>query len=505
MLCDQAVPRGGSGGHELRPAEPQLANRACPAAAPPAAHRITRPPRRVDLPTAGEPAALTCPMVPPAARPGAQATPLLGRVLAGLATLRGPLEQALRCREQYGDVFTLDLPGNAPITYLLGQRGYAFMNNLPVKLAGIGSVLQLVSVFGNWITRADPSPEYLELLALGGRSYLQRRLLRPERVAASLPIVESIAAARTAGWTGRPESPERVDLSSAVISLVHSTSIRCVAGEKLWRELHQDALPLLRQMAAGVDVPRLPLGATPARFALPEYWAAKAFERRLRRYIAEHLPSSGEFDLLDDLREHMVVDGRPLDPRDLAWALNYVLFNACAYPGTYAFWSLLDLVSDATVLAGVRDAAPEAAVRHAEHAILETIRLNPVTVAGRTLKQDVYFVDDQDPEPRTWKIPAHHLIGSAPGSFTRDPAVHAAPDRYCPHRFARGEPVPKLFGGGAFGCVAQGYVRTILPALHTWLLRRFDFALEGPLPARRARPALHYPHAAVWARVSRRV
>lgn len=445
-------------------------------------------------------------MAPPVARPGAQATPVVGPVLAGLATLAGPLAQALRCREQYGDVFTLDLPGSAPLTYLLGQRGYSFMNNLPVKSAGIGSVLQLVSVFGNWITRADPSPEYLELLALGGRSYIQRRLLRPERVAASPPIVQAIASARTAEWQGR------IDLSATVIPLVHSASIRCVAGEKLWRELHQDALPLLRKMAAGVDVPRLPLGATPARFALPEYWAAKALERRLQRYIAEHAPSGsgsgsgsdGEFDLLDDLRAHMVVDGRPIDPRDLAWALNYVLFNACAYPGTYGFWSLLDLVSDATVSAGVRDAAPDQAVKRAEHAIVETIRLNPVTVAGRTLKEDVYFVDDSGAEPRTWKLPAHHLVGAAPGSFTRDPSVHAEPDSYCPHRFERGEPVPKLFGGGAFGCVAQGYVRTILPTLHAWLLRRFDFELEGPLPARRARPALHYPHAPVWARVSRR-
>jgi cytochrome P450 len=436
------------------------------------------------------------PLDPPLARPGNQSLPVIGPVLAGLATAAGPLEQALRCRAESGDVFTVDLPGNAPITYVLGARGYAFMNRLPAEIAGIGDVLQIVSVFSRWISRADPSPAYLELLALSGRAFLQHRLRRAEATTGLRELVEGVAADHSRSWSGD------LDLADAIVNLVHSASMRCVAGAPVWTRLRQRGLPLLRTMAASIDVPRLALGGTPARFLMREYWAARRFERVLRDLIAAH-DSEGGIELIDDLRGSMRVDGRPLDERDLPWALNYVLFNACAYPGTYGFWSFVDLIAAEGAQEEIRASADDAALRRAEHAVLETIRLNPVTVAGRMLKQEVRYPIHGDAGAGEYVIRKGGMLGSAPGSYTRDPNVHRDPDGYCPHRFARGEPVPQLFGGGPFGCVAQRYVRALLPAVHTYLLRHFDVRLRAPLPPRRARPALHYPDRRVMASVVR--
>ena len=158
---------------------------------------------------------------PPSARPGSQAFPVIGPVLAGLATAAGPLEQALRCRAESGDVFSVELPGGPPITYLLGTRGYAFMNRLPPETAGIGSVLQLVSVFSRWISRADPSPDYLERLALGGRAFLQQRLRRAETTTELRRLVEEVAAAGSRSWAGEVDlaDGEREQVREATVDM----------------------------------------------------------------------------------------------------------------------------------------------------------------------------------------------------------------------------------------------------------------------------------------------
>lgn len=438
-----------------------------------------------------------CPMLtPPQARPGPAVLPFLGRVLAGLATAKGPLEHALRCRAAVGDVFTVDPPGAPPITYLLGRRGYRFMNRLPPEVAGIGQVLSIVPMMSRWVSRSDSSPDWLEQLAIAGRAFLWRRLRRPEATREMAAAVEATVEAVTRDWPGT------VDLADVLVALVHRVSLRCVAGPDAAARLGEGGLACLRAMTAGVDVPRMALGATPARYLLRDYWATRCFERLLRRVVAEHDAGAG-VELIDDLRSTMQVGDARLDERDLPWALNYVCFNAVAYPGTYGFWSFVDMLADDGVVRGIRGASAEEAIRRAEHATLETIRRNPVTVAGRILKQEVRYPAAAHAGAPEYVIPAGTMVGSAPGSFTRDPAAHRDPDAYCPHRFAAGEAVPQLFGGGAFGCVAQRYVRALLPLVHTALLRRFGFRLIDALPPRRARPALHYPRRPVRAIVTR--
>lgn len=437
-----------------------------------------------------------CPLrIPPRARPGLSGLPLVGRLLAGLATAKGPLEHALRCRAETGDVFTVDPPGAPPITYLLGTRGYRFMNRLPPEVAGIGSVLSIVPVLSQWISRSDSSPEVLEQLAIAGRGFLSQRLRRPEATTEIGTIVEETVEAATREWSGT------IDLADALVDLVHRVSLRCVGGASAAARVGEGGLSCLRVMTAGVDVPRLALGGTVARYLMRDYWAARCFERLLRRVVSEH-DEGCRVELIDDLRASMRVGDEPLDERDLPWALNYVLFNAVAYPGTYGFWSFVDMLSDPGAAEAIREATPEDAVRRAEHALLETIRRNPVTVAGRMLKKDVRYPAAAHPGAPEYVIPAGNMLGSAPGSFARDPAVYRDPDAYCPHRFAAGEPVPQLFGAGAFGCVAQRYVRALLPLVHTALLRRFRFELVDTLPPRKARPALHYPRRRVRAIVT---
>ncbi len=427
-------------------------------------------------------------VAPPLARPGAQAVPVLGTVLAGLATARSPIDQARACRETYGDVFTLALPGNPPITYVLGEDGYAFFNRLPVEDAGIGAVLQIVPVFGRWLRRSDPTPAWLEQLALGGRAFLQGRMT-PPYLARVAPVVASEVAERVKGWG------DRIDLNQELIGLVHRCFLRVVLGEATWERLPEGALALLRRMVAGVDVPRLAVGATPARFLMDDFHATRALEKLLADWRARE----PDLPLLHDLREEMRVGGARLREGDEGWAMAYVLFNACAYPGSYGFWSMVDILCDAST----RDAVSAGDTSSAEHALLETLRLDPVTVAGRTIKKELRYETEGVEGPVAWSIPTTHMLGAAPASFTRDPKRHADPDRYCPHRFNT-EPVPELFGGGPFGCVAQGLVRSLIPAVHVAVLQAVELELEGEPPHRLARPALHYPKRPLGVRVRRR-
>lgn len=445
------------------------------------------PARRTDEP------AITA---PPRARPGLSSLPLVGRVLAGIATALGPLEHALLCRQKAGDVFTVDLPASPPMTYLLGLSGYRFMNSLPAEVAGIGGILSIVPVLSSWVSRSDVSEEHLEKLAIGGRAFLQHRLRRPEAGPGLRGIVEEVVEEATRSWAGE------IDLTRELIALTHSLSVRLIGGDAVWSRLQGQGLLLLRAMASGVDVPRLALGATPLRRWMSDYRAARRFEGMLRDLIEEHREKGG-IELIDDLRANMRVGDAPLDERDLAWALHYVLFNSVAYPGTYGFWSFVDIVTDAGTLRAVSAGPHEEALRRAEHALLETIRLHPVTVAGRVLRRDVSYSPSGCPFSRVYNIAAGTRLGSAPGSFARDPSVYRDPGSYCPERYAQGEPIPQLFGGGPFGCVAQRYVRALIPCLHMALLRRLSFEVRGPLPPRKARPALHYPRRPVLASVSR--
>lgn len=423
---------------------------------------------------------------PPHARPGLQALPGVGPLIAGIATAQSPIAQALRCRAKEGDVFTIEMPGSAPTTFVLGTRGHQFMNRLPTEAAGIGQVLSLVSVLSQWVPRSDRSPEHLERLAIGGRAFLAHRLRRADATSDLHAIVDTMVEDATRSWEGT------IDLAQAIIALVHSISLRCIGGLPAWSHLGDRGRAHLRGMASGIDVPRLPLGATPLRFFMSDYWASRRFQRALRALVEAH-ERTGEIELIDDLLATMSVGGGPLDARDRVWALNYVLFNAVAYPGSYGFWSFVDIMNDRDVSEAIRGASKGDAEMLAEHAVLETIRLNPVTVAGRMLKQDVHYPAGERPSEGHYVIPKGTLLGSAPASYTRDPQEHKAPDSYCPHRFSEGESVPKLFGGGAFGCVAQRYTRALLPAIHAALIRRFTFQPIDPTPPRLARPALHYP------------
>ncbi|WP_280442725.1 cytochrome P450 [Nocardia brasiliensis] len=426
----------------------------------------------------------------PLAWAGPDRLPVVGVITRLRSVIADPVGLVVRNRARYGDIFTLRVPTIYDFTFLLDGEHYQRVLGLPTDHAGIGEVLHRVPTVGYWFPREQTGPDTLQELILLGRRTMAEML--PGASVQRLPeTVADIVKEHTSDW------PETVDLTAAIHPIVYEVTGRYFAGDEVWSALGPRLTEYYRHIGDGIDIPRTTLSITPFHYLMPEYRAT----RKLYHLIRDELPAFGDSDspLLHAIHEARLA-GRPLSLADQRWMFMYVLWNATAYPGTYTYWTLVDILSRPDLTTRLMSMES----RSARHELLsrclnETVRMHPVSSLIRYLDKPYEF----EKNGKIYHIPAGQAVGVFPGTLNRDPhRVPDEPDNYDPDRYTR-DPMPKVatFGRGPFGCVAQRFSETVTASVLDELLQRFSVQLPSRLPARRTRVHQTYPNSPSIARL----
>lgn len=425
----------------------------------------------------------------PLAWAGPDNIPVVGIITRLKSVITDPIGLVVRNRAQYGDVFTLRVPSIYDFTFLLDGEHYQRVLSLPTDHAGIGEVLHRVPTVGYWFPRQDSGPESLQQLILHGRR-LMAESLPAERVSRLTAEVPAVVKRHTGDWS------TTVDLAEVIHPIVYEVTGRFFLGDEIWDRLGTRLTTYYRDIANGIDIPRTTLSITPYHYLMPEYRST----RKLYRMLRDELPAFDQSDspLLRAIEEARFHDA-PLPAADKLWMVMYVLWNATAYPGTYTFWTLIDVLTQRGTLDRLNSMEDRTErLDFLGRCLVESVRMHPVSSLIRYLDKPYEFERDG----RTYHIPAGQAVGVFPGTLNRDPGrIPGAVDTYDPDRYQR-EPAPKTatFGRGPFGCIAQRFSETVTAGVLDELLTQYSIDLSGPIPIRRERVHQTYPGSAMLAR-----
>jgi len=406
------------------------------------------------------------------------------------ALMFDPIGTIDRAVAEHGSCFTLPIPFGItpPFTFLTTREGYRRVLDLPPDVGRNGPIIDRVPALAHWAPRSDRSPEHLQTLLLTGRRFIGHRL-RQRRLTELREDIARRTRSKVASWN------ESIDLSTAVVELIHETSSRLLLGDELWTALGPDTLDDVRTIANAVDAARATLALSPAARLLPEYRATKRLGKRLLKLARQ--PETQQDDFVRGLTS-LEREGQTLPAEDVAWMMFFAVWNATLYSGTYGVWSYLDLLTHPLALARARSLDDREA--YLTGAVVETMRLNPISWQLRSLASDVTV----ESEGRRYQVPAGHFLSVFSYRLNRDPEVYVDPQAWDPSRYDRGAIPPLLFGTGPFSCVAQRWVKLLLSTVLSTLIDEVEVELLDDLPRRISRVHLLYPDRPIAARIHRR-
>lgn len=401
--------------------------------------------------------------------------------------LTRPLSLMARCRERYGDSFSLRFLGfRQPMILICDPQAVRALYTEPAHGLPPGRTLALQPVLGD-----------RSLLLLEGAEHIARRriMLPPfhgERMRAYEPLMREIARAEIERWPiGRPFAvhPRMQALTLEVIL----RAVFGLGGEEMRGDQQQRAArlrELLRQLlaasaGAGLQLRVLlararkredPLGAVLAiRREIDQLIFAEIAERRDRADLDKRSDilsllmlardESGELLPAEELRDQLLtllLAGHETTATALAWTIDLLLHNPPALQRLTA-----ELRTD-----GERspdDEAESGAERYLRAVVTEGLRLRPVVpLAGRRLAADLEAGNlripaGSDVSPAIWLVHMREDLYPQAGAFRPERFLEDAPSTY--------GWIP--FGGGVRRCLGASFaemeMRTVLGTIFSAL------------------------------------
>jgi cytochrome P450 len=424
---------------------------------------------------------------PPVARNPGDSTPVVGIYRRLKAVITDPVGLIERSATHHGEIFTVETPFSFNVTYVLGEQAYRTVMALPAGHADVGPVFGNLPTVGYWFPREADDDQSLQELILIGRK-LAARLVGAIAPSQIVGTVAEVVARRTESWTDHG----RVDLAAEFHPIVYETACRVLLGDAVWKAVDPRVVSMYRAIVDGVDVTRAALAKTPFHRLMPEYRATRDLYGVLRQIRSRH--SSEESPLLDAVEQARHEFG--LTEADMTWMVMYILWNATAYPGSYAIWTLVDVLERPWLASAVR--VSEQSRELLGRCFLETLRMSPVSALVRYLAQPL----DIEVGQTRYRIPAGDYVAVYSAGIANNPDSVKGHENYDPDRFLSESPQHlALFSRGPFGCVASEFSRLIISSSLAEVLDNYRLALTAPPPPRKCRVGLTYPSGPVWSRV----
>ncbi len=409
-------------------------------------------------------------------------------LLAARFLLRGP-QFLERCRDRYGDVFTIRLNTGRTVV-IAGDPAIAkevFQGSPDDLHAGAGNVI-LKPILGG-----------RSVLLLDGAEHLrQRRLMLPsfhgERMRAYGETMTAVAERQIAQWpVGRPfavhPTMQAITLEiilRTVFGVEDPARLRRL-GEPTKRLLNSTDQPLrlllLQLTRSDGAKPRSPWGRVYALLAPVD--ALIHEEIAARR--AEQTPRDDILSLLLEARDD---DGNALTDAELRDELLTLLLAGHETTATALAWTLERLVRTPRVLARLREEVEDGAgTEYVDAVVKEALRLRPVVPGVIRMLQRPLTIGGTD-------LPAGVLIAPSIYLIHRRPDVYPDPDAFRPERFL-GDDAPSTyewlpFGGGIRRCLGAAFAQYEMRIVLQTILRMAVLETTGAEPEKARRRFVTY-------------
>jgi len=384
--------------------------------------------------------------------------------------LRRPIEFAERCRERYGDAFTIRLPGNPTVV--------------------ISDPAAIKALFARDATNTVSSRRNSLLAPLLGRNSLvllngpthraRRKLMLPpfhgERMRAHRKTMREATERELATWA----PGETVRLHPAMQRITLDVIMRAVFGVS---ERRRDELQSL--LLTTLNIVRSPLSFTyslPGLRHLPNAGRARSAVARtnalLREEVAERRrdPDLGERgDVLSMLVAARDENGQPLSDRELRDQLVTLLVGGHETTATALTWAFDYLLHHRAVLDALGEELAQDGDEYLDAVIDETLRLRPVIpFIGRDVHDPADLAGLEVPAGTT-VMPALYLAHTNPAHFD-DPYA------FKPERFLDGAESFGwvAFGGGTRRCLGSSFAQFELETVISTVLRSAALEPERP-------------------------
>ncbi len=410
--------------------------------------------------------------------------PSLPVPLQTLRWLRRPLPFVLRCRERYGDVFTVRIaPTEGPWVMLADPDAVkeVFTGPPDALLAGEGNEI-LAPVLGA-----------RSVLVLDGREHLaQRKLLLPpfhgERMQRYGDLMGTIAEREVASWPRGTPFALQPRMQALTLEVIIGAVFGVREGERLdaLRRALGRLLEIITMPAAflGVAV----FGARMARVP-PASTALRAVDDLIYAEIADrrHVSDLGERDdILSLLLQASHEDGSPMTDAELRDELVTLLVAGHETTATALSWSLERLVRHPDKLERLTEEVQAGEEAYLEAVVHETLRLRPVVpVVLRRLARPMRIGG--------YDLPAGVKVAPSILLIHRRPDVYPDPHRFLPERFLDRPPgtytwIP--FGGGVRRCLGAAFALFEMRVALATIVRDAHLRAADPAPERIGRRAI---------------
>jgi hypothetical protein len=413
-----------------------------------------------------------------------------------------PLTLLDRCRREYGDVFTLRLPGQGPFVLFGDTESVRWIFSQPR------------SAFSHAGDQAGVALGDRSVLFMDGEEHRrERHLLMPafhgERMRCYGVIMREAAERELARWPGDDTMIVRPGMTRITLEVIR----KCLFGEadgahseRLARDVERflDAaqtptlfmastviprtrIRVLLQHRTDVSLPVRLLSSVPrtllwrevadsrlkVRQAVDaEIAACRAgdprYEGTILRMLADARDTDGTGLTDEELNDEvltLLVAGHETTATTLAWALYHLAANPAAQQ------RLFEELSE-NFAEGAVDPERAGKLPYLTAVVNETLRLTPIAVAvARRLREAVTLAGHQ--------IPAGTTVGASVYVAHRSRAWER-PDEFEPERFLTGSPSPFVFfpfGGGTRRCVGVEFARYELAVVLGQLMLSREFSL----------------------------
>lgn len=412
------------------------------------------------------------------------AWPLLGHLPE---FVKNPVAMLKRGWREQGDLMQFRL-GPKKFVLFTGPEAHDFYFRRSEEELNAKVVYQFtVPIFGRGVAY-DVSPEIFSE---------QLRFLFPALRDASMRRYARLMYKEASQFADELGDSGEIDLLHQLNELTVRIASRCLIGEDVRKRVDTGFAEAYHELQSGINtlgffMPRLPIKPhrrrDKARKQLVEIFSSAMAERRRSGIQYD--------DFMQSLMNAHYKNGRALNDDEIIGILLTVLFAGQHTSSVLATWTCLELVNSQPYLARVREEMQEV-YRECremdldtlkkqvalEHAIRENERMHPpLIILFRKVLRTLHY--------RGYTIPAGTLAMVSPAVAHRVPHLFAAPDEFSPERFAPPASEDKQhhysligFGGGKHMCMGKSFAYMQLKAIWTVLLDRFEFQLDGEVPA----------------------
>ena len=396
-----------------------------------------------------------------------------------------PIGLMERVRAECGDVGTFRLADRDVVLLTGPEANEVFFRAPEEDLDQAEAYPFMTPIFGQGVV-FDASPEERRK-ALHNQA-LRDKFMRGHAETIANEVERMVAQAPDGG---------DIDLLDWFAELTIYTSSACLIGKRFREQLDGRFAELYHDLEQGTDAiayvdPYADIESFHKRDAA-RVGLVQLVEGIMAERATQPPPEKEDRDLLDVLMSIKTEDGAPQFSADIITGMFISMMFAGHHTtsGTAA-WTLIELLRNPDVLAGVVEELDELAAEglevsyqalrempRLEAAVKEALRLHPpLILLLRMAKVDV--------EVQGFRIPAGAMVGASLSVSNRLPEAFPDAERFDPTRYLEPREEDKrdfsyiAFGGGRHKCLGNAFAILQIKAILALLLGQFEFELTQP-------------------------